>query len=83
MGIVRSLARPGGNATGVSLFTCGLSAKRLALLKETVPGLGRVAVLSNRGGHSTRGARPEDLPVEQPTTLVNLKAAKALGLTIP
>jgi putative ABC transport system substrate-binding protein len=47
LGIVSSLARPGGTATGVSLYTYGLSPKRLALLKETLPGLGRVAVLSN------------------------------------
>jgi putative tryptophan/tyrosine transport system substrate-binding protein len=47
LGLVRSLARPGGNATGVSLFTYGLTAKRLALLKETLPGVERVAVLSN------------------------------------
>ena len=47
MGLVSSLARSGGNATGVSLFTFGLSAKRLDLLKETLPGVGRVAVLSN------------------------------------
>jgi putative ABC transport system substrate-binding protein len=46
-GLVSSLARPGGNATGVSLFTYGLTAKRLALLKEALPGVGRVAVLSN------------------------------------
>jgi putative tryptophan/tyrosine transport system substrate-binding protein len=46
-GVVQSLARPGGNATGVTLFTSELSAKRLALLKETLPTIGRVAVLSN------------------------------------
>ncbi len=46
-GLVSSLARPGGNVTGVSLFTGELSAKRLALLKETIPKIRRVAVLSN------------------------------------
>jgi putative ABC transport system substrate-binding protein len=44
-GIVASLARPGGNITGISEFTPELSAKRLSLLKEVVPTLTRVAVL--------------------------------------
>ena len=46
-GIVASLARPGGNITGISLLTPELSAKRLFLLKEVVPTLSRVAVLWN------------------------------------
>ena len=46
-GIVASLARPGGNVTGLSLMGPGLSGKRLALLKETVPGISRAAVLAN------------------------------------
>jgi putative ABC transport system substrate-binding protein len=47
LGLVASLARPGGNITGVSSIAPELAAKRLALLKETVPAMGRVAVLSN------------------------------------
>ncbi len=190
-GIVASLARPGGNVTGQTVMASGLSSKRLQLLKEAVPDLSRVAVLSlltdpnvalqvqemeqaagtmglrlqNRGirtaddlqaafsaaakdsaqgllttiatffilhrvrvidlaakhrlpamypvrdfvdagglmsyGPETlslyrhtsvhvvkilKGAKPADLPVEQPTTfelVINLKTAKALGLTIP
>jgi putative ABC transport system substrate-binding protein len=46
-GLVASLARPGGNVTGLSLTTPELLGKRLQLLKETVPGVSRVAVLSN------------------------------------
>jgi putative tryptophan/tyrosine transport system substrate-binding protein len=46
-GLVRSLARPGGNVTGVSSIAPDLSAKRLALLKETVPAMTSVAVLFN------------------------------------
>ena len=44
-GLVDSLARPGGNATGLSLMTDDLSGKRLELLKEAVPRLSRVGVL--------------------------------------
>jgi putative ABC transport system substrate-binding protein len=47
LGFVASLARPGGNVTGQSDLFAGLSGKRLELLKETVPSLGRVAVLWN------------------------------------
>ena len=46
-GIVTSFARPGGNATGLTALSEELNGKRLELLKETVPTLARVAVLSN------------------------------------
>jgi putative tryptophan/tyrosine transport system substrate-binding protein len=46
-GLVRSLARPGGNITGVSDMAVDLSAKRLQLLKDAVPTLSGVAVLWN------------------------------------
>jgi putative ABC transport system substrate-binding protein len=46
-GLVASLHRPGGNITGPSLQTAELAGKRLQLLTEIVPGLARVAVLSN------------------------------------
>ena len=46
-GLVRSLARPGGNVTGVTSIAPDLAAKRLALLKETVPALTDVAVFYN------------------------------------
>ena len=48
-GVVESLARPGGNVTGLSTLAPEISGKRLELLKEIVPRLSRVAVL----GHST------------------------------
>jgi ABC-type uncharacterized transport system substrate-binding protein len=46
-GLVASLARPGGNITGLSLVTTELTGKRLELLKETFPKVSRVAVLWN------------------------------------
>ena len=46
-GFISSLARPGGNVTGVSNLDAGLAAKRLQLLKEVVPRLSLVAVLRN------------------------------------
>jgi putative ABC transport system substrate-binding protein len=48
-GLVASLARPGGNITGVSLQTTDIAGKRLELLRELVPGLRRVAVMANVG----------------------------------
>jgi putative ABC transport system substrate-binding protein len=46
-GLVASLARPGGNATGFSIVAPELSGKRLQLLKEVIPGISSVAVMSN------------------------------------
>jgi putative ABC transport system substrate-binding protein len=48
-GLVTSLARPGGNVTGVYSVYDELTAKRLAILKEAIPGLSRAAVLWNSG----------------------------------
>ena len=48
-GLVVSLARPGGNVTGVSMMSPGATAKRLGLLKEALPRLSRVLVLSDLG----------------------------------
>jgi putative ABC transport system substrate-binding protein len=46
-GLVASLARPGGNVTGLSLQQSDIAAKRLELLREVVPGLGRLGVIVN------------------------------------
>jgi putative ABC transport system substrate-binding protein len=48
-GIVTSLARPGGNITGSSFFYAELNAKRLEVVKNSLPNLARVAVLTNPG----------------------------------
>ena len=47
LGLVASLARPGGNLTGVNFFSGELTAKRLELLREMVPAATRIAVLVN------------------------------------
>jgi putative tryptophan/tyrosine transport system substrate-binding protein len=46
-GLVASLARPGGNVTGLSMQSTDLAGKRLALLREVVPGLRRLAIMAN------------------------------------
>src|SRR5262249_22302168 len=50
LGLVASLARPGGNLTGVNLLSAEVVAKRLAFLRELVPSAARIAVLVNRAG---------------------------------
>ena len=52
LGLAKSLAKPGGNVTGGSIFGAELSAKGLELLKEAIPGLTRAAVLLPAGGIS-------------------------------
>ena len=47
MGLVASLARPGGNVTGLAFQAADLAGKRLALLREVVPGLRRLAIMAN------------------------------------
>src|SRR5262249_1178624 len=46
-GLVTSLARPGGNVTGLSNQASDLAGKRLELLREVLPGLGRLATMAN------------------------------------
>src|SRR6516165_9854505 len=56
LGLVASLNRPGGNATGVNFFTIELMAKRMQLLRELVPGAKRVALLVNPTDRSNETA---------------------------
>jgi putative tryptophan/tyrosine transport system substrate-binding protein len=71
-GLVESLARPGGNVTGITNLGPELGGKRLELLKEAVPKLARVAVLYDPASPGTAREMQELLPV----------AARALGLTV-
>jgi len=70
-GFVESLARPGGNATGLSLMTNDLSGKRLGLLKEAVPNLSRVALLVDRTD-----------PYKERTIKANQASADAIGISL-
>ena len=62
-GLVESLARPGGNVTGLTNLSRELGGKRLELLKEAVPKLARVAVLYDPAIPGTSREVKEDLPV--------------------
>jgi len=56
LGLVASLARPGGNLTGINFFVTEMEAKRLALLHELLPKAVRIAVLANPANSATEGA---------------------------
>ena len=71
-GFVESLARPGGNVTGLTTLTRELGGKRLELLKEAVPKLARVVVLYDPVAQGSILGQKEVLPI----------AARALGLTL-
>jgi ABC-type uncharacterized transport system substrate-binding protein len=64
-GLVASLARPGGNVTGLTFFQPELNAKRLELLKETVPDLTDVGVLLNPANQMNEPVLPEVARVAQ------------------
>jgi putative ABC transport system substrate-binding protein len=72
IGLVASLNRPGGNATGISFFVAELAAKRLGLLRELIPAAARVAVLVN----------PADATRAESTVRDVGAAARVIGLDI-
>ena len=71
-GLVESLARPGGNVTGVTSLGGELGSKRLELFKEAIPKLGRVAILYDPRNPAAQRDMKKDLPA----------TARALNLTI-
>jgi putative tryptophan/tyrosine transport system substrate-binding protein len=72
LGLVASLARPGGNATGINIFSQEVTAKRLRLLHDLVPKAVRIAVLVN----------PANAATAEPTLREVQKAAPTIGLQI-
>jgi putative tryptophan/tyrosine transport system substrate-binding protein len=72
LGIVSSLARPGGNLTGFNNLAVELAAKRLELLRDLVPGVGRIAVLVNPADAASTEATLRDVQA----------AARAMGVQI-
>ena len=72
LGLVASLARPGGNLTGVNFFATELTAKRLELLRELVPAASRIAVLASAGTGANTEATLRDVG----------SAARAMGLQV-
>jgi putative tryptophan/tyrosine transport system substrate-binding protein len=69
--LVTSLARPGGNLTGINIFTAELAAKRLELVRELLPSATRIAVLIRPTGPSSEATLRDILP-----------AAHTLGLQV-
>ena len=72
LGLVASLARPGGNLTGINIFNVELVAKRLELLRELVPAATRVAALVNPANATSTETTLRDVEA----------AARAMGLQI-
>jgi putative tryptophan/tyrosine transport system substrate-binding protein len=72
LGLVASLARPGGNLTGINFLLGELTAKRLGLLRELVPGAARIAVLVNPANATTAETTLRDVAA----------AARVMGLQI-
>jgi ABC-type uncharacterized transport system substrate-binding protein len=72
LGLVASLARPAGNATGINIFLQEVVAKRLGLLHDMVPKAARIAVLVNPANAATAEATLRDIP----------EAARAIGVEI-
>lgn len=70
MGVIETLARPGGNVTGLSAFVTELSGKRIELMKELLPSISRVAFMQNMGN-----------PVAPPQWDQTKVVAAALGLS--
>src|SRR6516165_4555780 len=71
LGLVASLARPGGNLTGINIFSAELAAKRLELVRELLPSATRIAVLISPSGPSSEATLRDIEP-----------AAHALGLRV-
>jgi putative ABC transport system substrate-binding protein len=77
LGLVASLARPGGNATGINFFNTEVTAKRLRLLHDLVPKAVRVAVLVNPANASTTKSTLRDVQEAAPTIGLQIQILNA------
>jgi ABC-type uncharacterized transport system substrate-binding protein len=77
LGLVTSLARSGGNATGINFFVQEVTAKRLRLLHELVPKAVRVAVLVNPGNAATAESTLREVQEAAPTIGLQIKILNA------
>ena len=79
LGLVASLARPGGNATGINYFVSEVAAKRLRLLHDLVPKAVRIAVLVNPANASTAESTLRD--VQEAAPIIGLQIQMILNAT--
>jgi putative ABC transport system substrate-binding protein len=77
LGLVASLARPGGNATGINIFSQEVAAKRLRLLHDLVPKAVRIAVLVNPANPATAEPTLRDLQEAAPTIGLQIQILNA------
>ena len=77
LGIVASLARPGGNATGINILTSEVAAKRLRLLHDLVPRAVRIAVLVNPGNASVAESTVREVQKAAPTMELQIQFLNA------
>ena len=77
LGLVASLDRPGGNATGMNFYSGELTAKRLEFLRELVPAATRVAVLVNPANTSNAETTLRDMAAAASTIGLQIKALNA------
>ena len=77
LGLVASLARPGGNATGINFFTAEVAAKRLNLLRELVPAAAHVSVLVNPANAVTTESTLRDVEASARAERLQVKVLNA------
>ena len=86
LGLVTSLNRPGGNATGINFFLAEVIAKRLGFLRELVPAATRVAVLLNPANPSNSASTRTELETAAPSLGLQVQfydASTSRKLTLP
>jgi putative ABC transport system substrate-binding protein len=80
LGLVASLARPGGNVTGVNILASEVVAKRLRLLHDLLPNAVRIAVLVNPGNASIAKATGQDVQKAAPTMGLQVQILNATSI---